>query len=252
MKPPEKILLAALTLLALAGCKPPEESRMKAIIGAVLIDAGSPPISRSVIVVAGSRIRSVGEQAHTPVPAGADKINGAGKFLIAAPVVIPDMDGLPRVETLEDVKKQLEAGSTVLSGMVIDTADPEQYLIQRLRDLRVVFVPRLYTMSSTDASFPVRLANTKKLAQAGVLIAASAGPDALREWALLAQAGLTPEQILAAATMNAARAAKLAGEAGSLAAGHRADLLLLGANPLEDAANMAKVERRLSQGEWAP
>ncbi|MBK5291461.1 MAG: amidohydrolase family protein [Acidobacteriia bacterium] len=252
MMPPAVKLCASLTLLAMVGCKPPEDSRMKAIIGAVLIDPASPPISRSVIVIAGSRIRLVGEQAHTPVPAGSDKINGAGKFLIASPVVIPNLDQLPRVHTLAEVKKQMEAGATVLAGMIADTSEPEQHLIQRMRDLRVVFVPQLHAMSATDSSYVVTLANTKKLAQAGVLIAASAGPDALREWALLGQAGLTPEQILTAATVNAARAAKLAGETGSLVAGLRADLLLLSANPLEDAANMSKVERRLTQGEWVP
>jgi len=70
-------------LAALTGCKPNEVSKTTAIIGAVLIDGnGGPPITDSVVVVAGSRIRSAGLRANVPIPADADKINGSGKFLI--------------------------------------------------------------------------------------------------------------------------------------------------------------------------
>ncbi len=69
--------------LVLAGCKPPEESGMTAIIGAVLIDGnGGPPITDSVVVVSGSRIRAAGSRVNTPIPAAARKINGAALFLI--------------------------------------------------------------------------------------------------------------------------------------------------------------------------
>ena len=69
-------------LIVLAGCKANEESKVKAIIGAVLIDGnGGPPITDSVVVVSGSRIRAAGTRANVPIPAEADKINGSGKFL---------------------------------------------------------------------------------------------------------------------------------------------------------------------------
>jgi imidazolonepropionase-like amidohydrolase len=78
-----KLGLPLLAALLLAGCKPPEESVQKAIIGAVLIDGtGGPPLSNSVVIVAGSRIRAVGNRANMPIPAGVEKINGAGKFLV--------------------------------------------------------------------------------------------------------------------------------------------------------------------------
>jgi imidazolonepropionase-like amidohydrolase len=78
-----KLGLSLLVALFLAGCKPPEESVQKAIIGAVLIDGtGGPPLSNSVVIVAGSRIRAVGNRANMPIPAGVEKINGAGKFLV--------------------------------------------------------------------------------------------------------------------------------------------------------------------------
>src|SRR5579864_4326623 len=69
-------------LIVLAGCKANDESKVKAIIGAVLIDGnGGPPITDSVVVVSGSRIRSAGSRVNVPIPAEADKINGSGKFL---------------------------------------------------------------------------------------------------------------------------------------------------------------------------
>ena len=78
-----KIWLPAIAALYLAACKPPEESLQKAIIGAVLIDGtGGPSISNTVVIVAGTRIRAIGNRANMPIPAGVEKINGAGKFLV--------------------------------------------------------------------------------------------------------------------------------------------------------------------------
>src|ERR1700676_3925131 len=75
----------AFMLLSLCACGPTEEGHMKAIIGAVLIDgAGGPPLSSSVVVVAGERIRAAGGQSTIPIPSEADKIDGSGKFLVPA------------------------------------------------------------------------------------------------------------------------------------------------------------------------
>src|SRR5258708_37975911 len=69
-------------LIVLGGCKANQESKVTAIIGAVLTAGnGGPPITDSVVVVSGSTIRSAGSRANVPIPAEADKINGAGKLL---------------------------------------------------------------------------------------------------------------------------------------------------------------------------
>ena len=76
---------ASLVLLVIfsCACKPTEESHMKAIIGAVLIDGlGGPPLSNSVVVVAGSHIREAGPFSTVQIPAEADKVDGSGKFLV--------------------------------------------------------------------------------------------------------------------------------------------------------------------------
>src|SRR5215468_4361361 len=78
-----------LLLFFLSGCKPTEESHMKAIIGAMLLDgSGGPPVSNSVVVVAGDRIRAAGASSTVPIPALADKIDGSGRFLVPAPIDI--------------------------------------------------------------------------------------------------------------------------------------------------------------------
>src|SRR5215471_10596430 len=76
-------LFSTLWLSLLAGCKATtQESKVKAIIGAVLIDGnGGPPITDSVVVVSGSRISAAGLRANVAIPQEADKINGSGKFL---------------------------------------------------------------------------------------------------------------------------------------------------------------------------
>ncbi len=77
------LVAGAALLVALAGCKPTESNELKAIIGAVLINGtGGPPISDSVVVVAGNRIRAAGSSADVPIPQAAEKVNGAGKFLV--------------------------------------------------------------------------------------------------------------------------------------------------------------------------
>jgi hypothetical protein len=240
------LLLASALLTA---CKPPEETRITAIIGAVLIDASSaPPISRSVLVVAGSRIRSIGEQASTPVPAGSDKINGAGKFLIAAPVAIPS--DLPRVRTLAEARAAVDGGATAAQGMILDTEEIDTALLNKWRDLRFVFVPSLRLASGEEQARASR--NTKRLASAGVLIAAGDGEGAEQEWQLLEKAGLSPAEVLAAATRNAARAAQKADDLGSLTPGMTASCWLLRSNPLETAANLSRsnAERIMIAGEW--
>ena len=75
-------------------CQAPEENRVKAIVGAVLIDgAGGPPLTDSVIVVAGNRFREVGSRSNIIVPQGADTIDGSGKTIV--PGLIDIYAGVP-------------------------------------------------------------------------------------------------------------------------------------------------------------
>lgn len=61
------------------------------------------------------------------------------------------------------------------------------------------------------------------------------------EMAHLVRAGLSPAEVLRAATIEAARYAGREGAAGSIAVGKRADLVLLDANPLVNIANTRRI-----------
>jgi imidazolonepropionase-like amidohydrolase len=199
-------------------------------------------------VVAGSRVRAIGEQASTPIPAGSDKINGAGRFLVPSPVAIPDT--LARVKTLAEAQLQIDDGAPAVSGIPLDTEQFNHSLLEKWRSLQVVFVPRLYELDGADLSRAQRNAGT--LARYGVLIGAGSGPFLTKEIRLLADAGLAPTEILAAATKNAARAAKQSEHLGTLAPGMTASAWLLPGNPLEDPTHLdrSKAEHILTAGEW--
>ena len=71
-----------------------------------------------------------------------------------------------------------------------------------------------------------------------------------QELELLVESGLTPVQVITAATRNGALALHKQDELGTIEAGKRADLLLLDANPLEDVRNFRKIDRLMLDGEW--
>ena len=58
----------------------------------------------------------------------------------------------------------------------------------------------------------------------------------------MVKAGLTPMQVLVAATGDAARAMKLDGDLGTLEPGKWADFLVLNANPLSDIRNTRQID----------
>ena len=71
-----------------------------------------------------------------------------------------------------------------------------------------------------------------------------------RELELLVEAGLSPVEVITAATRNGALALRKLDELGTIEAGKRADLLLLNANPLEDVRNFRKIDQVMLDGEW--
>jgi imidazolonepropionase-like amidohydrolase len=101
------------------------------------------------------------------------------------------------------------------------------------------------------AGLVVASQNLKKLSDAGVPIAmgTDTGPPArfqgyfeLMELELMAKAGLTPKQVLASATRDAARCMKLDREIGTLEPNKWADFVALDADPLADIANVKKID----------
>lgn len=91
----------------------------------------------------------------------------------------------------------------------------------------------------------LRLTGAAHRAGVGVLVGTDTAIGGFRyhdELAHLVRAGLSPADVLRAATIEAARYARLESSSGSVAVGKRADLLLLGANPLQDIANTRRID----------
>jgi imidazolonepropionase-like amidohydrolase len=84
----------------------------------------------------------------------------------------------------------------------------------------------------------------------------SSVPKAERGWAyqremeLLAECGLTPTEVIAAATLNNALFFRVDGRLGSIEPGKLADLVLLDGDPLKDIKAMRQVRRVMLNGEW--
>lgn len=100
------------------------------------------------------------------------------------------------------------------------------------------------------AGLEVANRNLKKLSDSGVPIAmgTDTGPPArfqgyfeLMELEMMAKAGLTPRQVLASATRDAARCMKLDAELGTLEPNKWADFVVLDADPLADISNVRKI-----------
>lgn len=102
---------------------------------------------------------------------------------------------------------------------------------------------------------------TRTLQDAGVVLVAGSdagiftnvpGASLITELELLVEAGLAPHEALQAATYNAARALDEAGEAGRVAPGYRADLLLLDESPLADVTSAGRPAAIILHGQYVP
>lgn len=104
-----------------------------------------------------------------------------------------------------------------------------------------------------EKSFAKEVEIVGALHRAGVPIVAGTdqtvpGYSLYREIELYAQAGFTPLEAIQAATIIPARVMGIEKEVGTVEVGKRADLILLGANPLESIHNIRTVEFVITKG----
>jgi imidazolonepropionase-like amidohydrolase len=124
--------------------------------------------------------------------------------------------------------------------------------------------PRVLDRIARDGLDPSQasLENLKRLVEAGIPVAAGTdagnigtphGPAIFHELRRMAQAGLTPAQVLAAATLGGVRVMGRERDLGTLEPGKLADILILDADPLADLGNVGRIRLVMKGGEgFAP
>jgi imidazolonepropionase-like amidohydrolase len=101
-------------------------------------------------------------------------------------------------------------------------------------------------------SFAIQARNLAKLNAAGIKIGmgtdgASSGWNPHVEMADMVAAGMTPAQVIVAATRTSAEILRLS-DLGTVAAGKSADFIVLDANPLDDITNTRRINRVYLRG----
>ena len=194
---------------------------------------------------------------------------------------------------LEDAKGLLRAGLDAFAHGVRDLEVDEELMAMLKERPQVVLVPNLPgrgvaedmswiadTVPAADIarmqeaqaklpptagdSFNLQSRNLVKMRDGGVRIAfgtdTNGGWQAHQEMADMVAAGMTPGEVIVAATRNAAGLLQIE-ELGTLAAGKSADFIVLDANPLDDITNTrriasvylrgAEVDRAALRAKWA-
>jgi imidazolonepropionase-like amidohydrolase len=200
-----RLVLAA--LVPLGACAPTEDSHAKAFLGAMLLDgSGGPPLSNSIVVTAGARIRAAGARSAVPVPADADQVDGSGKVLVPAPVDVRDRAepaALVRASSPGAARAAVETVAARRPSVAyLDETSPEiaAAVLEAARAVGIPVLARVSTQSSaaflvdhgvsgligmiadTEALDPALLSRLRdlKIAVAPALLTAGAGLESAR------------------------------------------------------------------------
>jgi imidazolonepropionase-like amidohydrolase len=108
-----------------------------------------------------------------------------------------------------------------------------------------------YDRPTAQVFYGIQARNLARLSKAGVRI--TLGTDGNRAWGPheemqdMVVAGMTPMQVIVAATRNSAEFLRLS-DTGTLAAGKSADFIVLDANPLDDIVNTRRINAVILRG----
>jgi imidazolonepropionase-like amidohydrolase len=144
-------------------------------------------------------------------------------------------------------------------NLVVNPNLPDRGIKQDLSWLKASLAPADYAKleeGNTDrprqqAAYGIQARNLAKINAAGVKIVL--GTDGNRAWAPheeaadMVAAGMTPMQVIIAATKNAAEFLKMS-DTGTLEVGKNADFMVLDANPVDDITNTRKISEVVLRG----
>ena len=168
------------------------------------------------------------------------------------------------VTSARDLAQALDAGVDEIAHMVVDTLSEK--LILRMVEAGIRWVPTLELWQGVSRVYHVghgsmAIKNLAQFVKAGgevVLGTDYAGAPAVNfdlgmpiheiEW--MQEAGMTPMQIIVAATRNGACSCDMVSELGTLEAGKLADILVVDGNPLSDIHALTKVRIVLREGKF--
>jgi imidazolonepropionase-like amidohydrolase len=144
-------------------------------------------------------------------------------------------------------------------NLVVNPNLPDRGIKQDLSWLKASLAPADYAKleegnterPQQQAAYGIQARNLAKINAAGVKIVL--GTDGNRAWspheeaADMVAAGMTPMQVIAAATKNAAEFLKMS-DTGTLEVGKNADFIVLDANPVDDITNTRKISQVILRG----
>jgi len=154
------------------------------------------------------------------------------------PPRVDDPHGCVDTETLSHVAETAELGDLISERRATpdSLASTERSLARReetaAANLLAVHRAGIPVAMGTDAGNPLTLH----------------GPSVYAELEAMEAAGLTPMEVLVAATAGGARALGLEGEIGTVEAGKAADLIILGEDPSASASALRAVRRVMKSG----
>jgi len=154
-----------------------------------------------------------------------------------------------------DIERALNVGVDDLAHMVVDDLPDE--LIKRIVKAGIYWIPTIELWKGLGMDTHVH-GNLGRFARAGGKVAL--GTDfqgaffqfelgmPLKEMLWMQEAGMSPSEIIIAATKNAAEVCGIGQELGTLEPGKIADILVIDGDPLQDLANLSKVRLVIKEG----
>jgi len=157
----------------------------------------------------------------------------------------------------KDLAFALDAGVDDIAHMITDSLSDE--LIRRVIQNGIYWVPTLELWHEVSSRLgEMAILNLRRFVEAGGRVALGTDYDGynarfdlgmpIREIVWMNEAGMTPIQIIVAATKNAARVCNLLDKLGTIEQGKMADILIVDGNPLEDLKTLLNVRMVVHNG----